>query len=540
LRTFVKRILTRISPVVKQNIEALIYGLVGSGNHPAFLSPGSRNALVLAALSEIKNIRCESVVDERSAAFKALGAAKATSKTAILSCTSGTAALNYYPAMAEAFYARVPLIVLTADRPPNRIDQWDGQAIRQENVFANHVRGSYSTKDLSSVEDFLHLGKQVRAQMSATIPGPVHINIPIEEPFYKYLAESFTPSYTSSDEEHSPRIHVDFRILAGAMGFMTNDRVMVIHGMCYPGSVQVNHAEGAVVLNDVVSQHAGNVNHWEILTQSPLSNEDIQALIPDVLITTGTSFVNRKIKQWIRENPPRRHIHLSRYPEIGNPFDTQVEVLNPDELRGKSMQEGFSSKAYLELWREKSAKAKHHFDEVNKGNLEEMACKTLLTHLSPSIHVLHVANSMPIRWIGMLKNADSELKIEGNRGTSGIDGSISTAVGYALYSDKIQVVLTGDLTFLYDSNALMHIDSSLALKIVVLNNGGGKIFDRIEGPQHMGEAKKFQTTEHAYSCQHLSMHFGIPYTQLQSMDSLTLEIKKFLNDDGAGVLEVLL
>jgi 2-succinyl-5-enolpyruvyl-6-hydroxy-3-cyclohexene-1-carboxylate synthase len=130
--------------IVKQNIEALIYGLVGSGNHPAFLS-GSRNALVLAALSEMKNIRCESVVDERSAAFKALGAAKATSKTAILSCTSGTAALNYYPAMAEAFYARVPLIVLTADRPPNR-DQWDGQAIRQENVFANHVRGSTPQK----------------------------------------------------------------------------------------------------------------------------------------------------------------------------------------------------------------------------------------------------------------------------------------------------------------------------------------------------------------------------------------------------------
>jgi 2-succinyl-5-enolpyruvyl-6-hydroxy-3-cyclohexene-1-carboxylate synthase len=526
LRTFVKRILTRISPVVKQNIEALIYGLVGSGNHPAFLSPGSRNALVLAALSEMKNIRCESVVDERSAAFKALGAAKATSKTAILSCTSGTAALNYYPAIAEAFYARVPLIVLTADRPPNRIDQWDGQAIRQENVFANHVRGSYSTKDLSSVEDFLQLGKQVRAQMSATIPGPVHINIPIEEPFYKYLAESFTPSYTSSDEEHSPRIHVDFRILAGAMGFMTNDRVMVIHGMYYPGSVQVNHAEGAVVLNDVVSQHAGNVNHWEILTQSPLSNEDIQALIPDVLITTGTSFVNRKIKQWIRENPPKRHIHLSKFSEIGNPFDTQVEVLSPDDFKGKPMLQRVPSKVYLNVWQEKSRKAKERFDSKNEGNSEARVCRMLLEQLDPSKYVLHVANSMPIRWIGMLKNADSELKIEGNRGTSGIDGSISTAVGYALYSDKIQVVLTGDLTFLYDSNALMHINSSLALKIVVLNNGGGKIFDRIEGPQHMGEAKKFQTTEHAYSCQHLSMHFGIPYTQLQSMDSLTFGNKE--------------
>jgi 2-succinyl-5-enolpyruvyl-6-hydroxy-3-cyclohexene-1-carboxylate synthase len=185
---------------VKQNIEALIYGLVGSGNHPAFLSPGSRNALVLAALSEMKNIRCESVVDERSAAFKALGAAKATSKTAILSCTSGTAALNYYPAIAEAFYARVPLIVLTADRPPNRIDQWDGQAIRQENVFANHVRGSYSTKDLSSARGFFTpwQGKLERKCLQQ-IPGPVHINIPIEEPFYKYLAESFTPSDTSSD-----------------------------------------------------------------------------------------------------------------------------------------------------------------------------------------------------------------------------------------------------------------------------------------------------------------------------------------------------
>jgi 2-succinyl-5-enolpyruvyl-6-hydroxy-3-cyclohexene-1-carboxylate synthase len=169
---------------------------------------------------------------------------------------------------------------------------------------------------------------------------------------------------------------------------MTNDRVMVIHGMYYPGSVQVNHAEGAVVLNDAVSQHAGNVNHWEILTQSPLSNEDIQALIPDVLITTGTSFVNRKIKQWIRENPPKRHIHLSKFFRNWKSFDTQVEVLNPDDLRGKSMLRGVFEQGVSGTYgKKKAAKAKHHFDEVNKGNSEERVHASLLNILDPSIHV---------------------------------------------------------------------------------------------------------------------------------------------------------
>ena len=229
---------------VQSCIKALVQNLPGDN---AVISPGSRNAPVLFALNHTKKI-CYSVIDERSAGFIALGMAKHTRQPVILSCTSGTASLNYYPAIAEAYYARVPLIIITADRPIEKIDAWDGQAIRQKNVFRNHIRGEFQTPDSFDDESaFRAIGNQIQKCLESELPGPVHINVPIREPFYDFnKSEDLSKSEVNLYQALELRLNLS-SIAAAKNTSFDHKKVLIFNGMDDGERVIIN-SDDAVIL----------------------------------------------------------------------------------------------------------------------------------------------------------------------------------------------------------------------------------------------------------------------------------------------------
>ena len=235
---------------VQQCINTLVSHLPGSH---AVISPGSRNAPVIYALHHSRK-SCHSIVDERSAAFVALGMAKHTKQPVILSCTSGTAALNYYPAIAEAFYARVPLIILTADRPPEKIDAWDGQAIRQKGVYENHIRAAFQTPD--SYEDtiaFMEIAQRVSKCMDSEIAGPIHINIPIREPFYDFNTEGLEEIV--NEVKKSKTFEISASSIAKHTGLDFNlKKVLMFNGMDDGEDIRLASDDNSVILSDQIGR----------------------------------------------------------------------------------------------------------------------------------------------------------------------------------------------------------------------------------------------------------------------------------------------
>ena len=256
---------------INKCIHALVSGLAAEN---AVISPGSRNAPIIYHLSN-SHIQCYSVVDERSAGFVALGMAKAKGKPVILNCTSGTAVLNYYPAIAEALYARVPLIVLTADRQPEKIDAWDGQAIRQKGVFANHIRAEFETPATYEVESsFSVIADKVNAYFESQIPGPIHINVPIREPFYADLAAIESDQKTTNLTNR--KAEISLRLLQEQLGEnFQGKNILVFNGMQSGEQVKLNIdclAWQTVEISDITSNIPSELVSWDVFLYSHIKS----------------------------------------------------------------------------------------------------------------------------------------------------------------------------------------------------------------------------------------------------------------------------
>ena len=493
----------------KEGVQILIDLLVKHGVKRVVLSPGSRNAPLLIAFAREKRIAHFVVLDERSAAFFALGMAQQTGEPVVLACTSGTAPLNYAPALAEAYYQRLPLIAVTADRPVEWIDQEDCQTIRQQGMFANIVKASYQLPaEIRDEDENWYVNRIVNDALNCACKGrkgPVHINMPLREPLYGLRTYSDTPirkvEFVESAVTLAPEV-----LLGLVSRFKRASKVMIVAGFHVPNDElrqtlqELSAFENVVILSESPANIASE-RHIETIDRvlATIDESERNEYSPDLLITFGGALISRNIKTFLREHSPQEHWSVDRSEHLADTFKALTSQIDLDaEQFFPLLAEGLKSTPsnYATLWREKKelAECKHQQFAAQVEWSDWKAFSMILPALPEGV-ALQLANSTSVRY-AQLFHYPQVARVDGNRGTSGIEGSTSTAVGAAVVNGDLTVLLTGDMSFLYDSNALWNKYITPQLKIIVLKNGGGGIFRFIPGPSEQKELEEcFETAQ---------------------------------------------
>lgn len=506
------------------NTSELCYHL---GVHHAVMSPGSRNAPLTISFARNEKIKKWIIPDERSAGFIALGIAQVTKQPVVLCCTSGTALLNYGPAIAEAFYREIPLIVLSADRPPHLIDQRDGQTIRQFEVLKNHVKQTVQlplmTAESTDQDYYQPIIEALR--LSEALPkGPVHINIPFEEPFYPTSDQKLMFSERSKFQIPELDASEPKRVLA--LDLSPFRKIMILMGQ-HPKdgelSIQLHRWKDKAViikspLNNLKSE---GISHADAF----ISNQP--ELQPDLLITSGLSVLSKGLKNYIRKCPPKQHWHFDPAGVAVDTFQTNPRLIKASlvSFLQQNMPDAIEEK-FLLTWKSFDARTKEKLDGYSFDSFSEAAAFSIILSALPSHAHVHLGNSMPCRYAELLGiNKDTHNWC--NRGTSGIDGISSTAVGSALVNDSLHVLISGDVSFLYDRNAFFHNYPLPNLRIIVINNRGGGIFRLIEGPSRLPELKDYFETRHQRTAEFVCMENGIAYNRISNESELKETLEGF-------------
>lgn len=550
----------------------------------AILSPGSRVAPLAVALARHTHIQTYTFSDERVAGFVGLGIAqthlhaylrgeKARLAPVILACTSGTAGYNYAPAVAEAYYQEIPLLILTADRPPEWIDQQDGQTLRQNNLFAPHVKASFQMPvDTSHPDALWHAQRIVNEAITlACSPpyAPVHINVPFREPFYPAENEVLKypkPIKTITRLAQNPQLSKEqWNDLIEQ--WERAERKLIVCGQM---SLQPRMAKTLGLLWQdykvpVVTDVIANLNSLsQGISQADLllmqAGEEVkEKLQPDLLITVGQSVLSKHLKNFLRKYPARKHWHIQ---EAGLPADTFQSLthhipVSPayffsqlySDLDFRNLleidDEG-EENDYHALWQslqQKVTKKMHLFSPTEKETdspiVEMMAVREIIAQI-PEGAVLQLANSMPVRYANYAFSPKASVEVRANRGTSGIDGCNSTTVGNALAEpDRLTVLLTGDVAFFYDRNAFWHNYTLPNLRVIVFNNGGGNIFRLIEGPARLPELEEYFETYQKMTAQRTAEDAHFVYLSARTGEELSEHLGTFFQtSDSPKLLEI--
>ena len=516
---------------LSQCLHAFLTEYLNYGVKHVVVCPGSRNfPIIKTAVGANKFVKLHSVVDERSAGFIALGLAQQSKSPVMVCCTSGTASLNLYPAIAEAFYSRTPLLVLTADRPAESIDNWEGQCIRQDGVFDKHVVSSYTTPENYNVAvDFQNIAKE-SINTALDQKGPIHVNMPFTEPFYdNWNLQPFNPS-SNLDTQISYEVIPD-RLKAELRSAKS---ILWLNGASR-SKVEITYPANLTVWSDVISNKNQTQDYWESL----LSQSDIDKLPkPDLLISTGTYCVSKKLRAYLKSVENLKHWHVTSDKSVPSPFGTNPTLIHCDLIELiNSVKEHYTNSDFNDKLQKCNDVIRQLHEQSAWQDWNEMSAVRNLYEALPQDSILHIANSMPIRYVGLMPRRNGILHLA-NRGTSGIDGCTSTALGTALASDKKVVLFTGDLAFLYDINGLWQDTLPDNLYIVVFNNSGGGIFEIIDGPNQHVESLGYQTTNHNRSISELAAHFGLTYHFADTTQKLMELTNQMTESDKPGILEV--
>jgi len=508
------------------------------GVREVVFSPGSRNAPMVIAFNNHPKINCRTIVDERSAAFFALGLAQQTNIPVAIVCTSGSAVLNYAPAISEAFYQEIPLLVLTSDRPQEWIDQGDMQTIRQHDIFHNYIKGSFTLpQSPDNADELWHNDRIINEAINTCLinsPGPVHINVPLTEPLYetevKIIEQS--PANKTLTESLSKTLLEEWN---------SYDKKLVITGLMNPNP-EVQKCLSQLVKEQsvaVFTETTSNLHDEHFLPGidriiNTSSEQDIENLRPDLLITLGGYIVSKKVKLFLRKHRPKAHWHIDPSGKSWDTFQSLTRVLkaNPSSVlqnfdKAKSSKSTYASD--LHNRDEKIVAATK--DYVNNLEFCDFVAFDKILNALPANSALQLGNSTPVRYSNLF-NLRSDLEVFSNRGVGGIDGSLSTAVGAANATDKPVCLILGDLSFCYDSNGLWNNYLPKNLKIIVINNGGGNIFRIIDGPTNSGyleECAKLSSIAEA---------FGVPFHCCEQAEDLSKALETFFEQDQTAILEV--
>ena len=508
----------------------LIDDLHQQGVNEAVICPGSRNAPIMLALVRHGGFRCYSIADERSAGFFGLGLALKSKKPVIICCTSGSAGLNFAPAVVEAFFQEVPLIVLTADRPAEWIGQWDGQTIYQNHLYGKHVK---------HFESFEAFQPHQLVQQALNFPqGPVHMNIPIAEPFYPAKGEEL-PARTSSmaSKPEKQAFTWDKSLLAE----ISAQKVMITVGQRPYDQAENNLFEqlalkGIPVIGDATANlpAACELNHDLLLANEGLWS-DLQA---DFHIHFGKSFVTKRIKQMMRRYKPAKSYLVHPNPiERPDPFQSLTDVIQADALSVlyELVSLDISANPCFQTWNPDIQSAFYKEPVWNELHIYN----SLIQQFSKTDAEIHVGNSLAIRYINWTAAKLHGTEVFSNRGTSGIDGSLSTAVGASQSTNKLTVALLGDVSFHYDRNALWNHYLGANLRIIVMNNAGGAIFQILDGAKDLAELGEFMVTKQSLTAENSANDAGLIYHKAQNFSELNSIMSDFFQPSTSGkVLEI--
>ena len=492
----------------KKNVLELAALMRAHGIRKVVLCPGSRNIPLVQTFSTLEDFECYAVTDERSAGFFAMGLALNSGEPAAVCCTSGTALLNLHPAVAEASYQHIPLLVISADRPQAWIDQMDGQTLKQTGVFDRLGIRSATIEDYQDEEGHWFCNRQINEILLELKKNhPAHLNLPLREPLF-----NFTTGQLPDIRKISVRKFQDdmdaLHLLVRELGKYR--KVMLVSGQMRPSEQKYRLPEGIVC----VSEHLSNdiafpsiQNADQILAAEGI--EDLaNELAPDLIITLGGHIVSKRFKKFIRSQHPLAHWHIDPEGKVTDLFCcvTQIIQTEPETfLKALSHSGSLEDQTYGQCWTSLSQKIKQPVLPYS-----EMAAIGRLVQALPEHSVLHLANSSAVRY-AQLFEMDSRIKVLCNRGTSGIEGSLSTAAGYAAASDKLNFVIIGDLSFFYDANALWNSHIGPNLRILLLNNGGGEIFKTLPRLQPTADSGKFILGQHHTSAEAWTEEMGFEY-----------------------------
>ena len=535
-----------------KGVKELIDICVGKGMEYVVISPGSRNAPLSISLARDNRIQTPVIVDERSAGYFALGIAQQTGKPVGLVCTSGTALLNYAPAVAEAFYQRLPLVVLSADRPQEWIGQDDSQAINQVNVLQNFVKASYHLPIVTDgTDDLWSLNRMMNEALSKSISGrlgPVHINIPFREPLYG----------EKNKEGESERIInkiVANEVLSNEIKealvqeWRSSSKVLILAGLL-PKNEKLNAClsqlakfKQVVVLTESIS----NLNDQAFLpcidrVITSFSAKEAEVFQPDLLINFGGPLVSKKIKSFLRENPPEKHWFVGKEDKLIDTFkalSSHIDIAPENFFEEILPLLSNHESTYADDWKKRDRACDlAHEDYLKNTKWSDLKAFESVLGAIPDGANLQLANSSVVRYAQLFKTSPN-LLYNSNRGTSGIDGCTSTAVGACHVNDKITTLITGDISFFYDTNGLWNKYLSNRLKIVLINNGGGGIFRFIPGPSDAPELEEYFETVQEYRADKLAETYGLDYFYADSLEALENSLPDFFKlGEKACILEL--
>jgi len=545
--------------------QSVVYHCKARGIRNIIISPGSRNAPLTIGFSEDPFFKCFSIVDERCAAFFALGISQQTKEPSVVLCTSGSALLNYYPAIAEAFYSDIPLVVLSADRPTYKVDIGDGQTIRQANIFYNHIGYSANLKqDVCHATDKIQKydpnqlvhhssikSDQIQVQkyndteldkalnIALSDHTPVHVNIPFEEPLYQTVEASSLVSQVNLPQALEEGDCGDWQEYLEI--WKSASRKMVLVGVNPPNSVEKKYLEilakdpSVIVLTESTSNlfHTNFFSHIDSIIapieKSGNKDELFKMLQPEIVLTFGGLIVSKKIKAFLRDYSPFHHWHVDAK-KANNTFFclTKHFKAGPNNFFSYFLKRIYSIDSnYYAYWADK----KCNYKVKRAAYLEQIPFSDMwvfqkVLESVPTNYQLQLSNSSTVRY-AQLFDVDPAVEVFCNRGTSGIDGSTSTAIGASLYNLNPTLLITGDLSFLYDSNGLWNNYIKPNFRIIVLNNNGGGIFRILPGKEESKNFNTFFETTHNFDFQSIAEMYNFKFETVSDKTDLKNALGNF-------------
>jgi len=488
----------------KENINILTALLVAHGVRHAVVCPGSRNAPIVHNLHECPDIQCYPVTDERSAGFYALGMAQALKAPVAVCVTSGTALLNLAPAVAEAFYQHLPLVVISADRPPQWIDQLDGQTLPQPDALGRFVRKAVTLPEPLNDEQRWYCNRLVNEALLVR-HAPVHINVPVSEPLFGFSV----PSLPAERKIDCLPADISAQTLSHVTRmFLQARRPMLISGQ--PMNPLMDEAVSLVA--------------------------DDERYVPDFVLYVGGSIVSKRLKHFLRK--ARESWVVNETGEVTDTFMNLTHVVQgdgeavADHIRFSLVMEPHP---FVKLWDDLLERVRRQADAYEPAYSQMAAVKCFESQVGDA--VVHYANSSAIRLANSFARSHP---VFCNRGVNGIDGSLSTAAGYAVVTGERVFCVIGDLSFFYDQNALWNQNLGRNFRILLLNNGRGGIFNMLKGLEQSPVRDTFVAAAHHTTAEGICRQNDVVYLSAVNPAQLSSAIDTllYIESDRPVLLEV--
>lgn len=529
----------------KENVNILTSLLLEYGVSDAVVCPGSRNAPIVHNLSVCEAIRCRPVTDERSAAFYALGLAIATRRPTVVCVTSGSALLNVMPAVAEAAYQHVPLVVISADRPQQWIDQLDGQTIPQSDALGRFVRKAVQLPEPHNDEERWLCRRLVNEAMHLATcrqGAPVHINVPISEPLFEFNTEQLPQL---SRFNNIKRAAIKDTSMDMPEAFHNATRPMIVIGQLAHGTVSHETirslSEKYVVMSEPLSNPSYMTIHFDeairyIVSDNSSINDDEDdktAYYPDYVIYVGDTLVSKPARRFLRNAKAPSCLITPDAADIHDPLMTLTDIVECDTDSINALLASLCEAAdtdercrFHDRWQSFLDAYAAHADAYAPEYSQMATVKYFeeqLADLDIDICV-HYANSSAVR----LACIYAQHYIWCNRGVNGIEGSLSTAAGFSLATNDMTVCVIGDLSFFYDQNALWNSNLRGNLRIILLNNRGGGIFRQLPGLSDSPAADDLVMASHENTAQGICTQNDVGYMSAKNMDEMQIGVVTLL------------